>query len=101
MTEQTISVKVLDRQYNIKCDQSEIETLEHAACHLEDSIKALQNNNRLSFADATLMAALNICGQFVASQQHLPMKPPAHSALDDQQMGQLEELHKTVKEALA
>jgi cell division protein ZapA (FtsZ GTPase activity inhibitor) len=63
MNQTIVTLRLFDEEYQIKCDVLEVETLKSAAALLIKKTKNEQKKHSLSQANATLLAALNLCGE--------------------------------------
>jgi cell division protein ZapA (FtsZ GTPase activity inhibitor) len=98
---ETWKVKITDRIYNIKCPEAELETLKAAASFLEESIEATQRESLLSFSDASVVTALNLCGQHIVQYNKLPQKTyTSGNSFSDEYMQKITELNSKIEEAL-
>lgn len=66
MNQEVITLRLLDKAHQIKCDSSQVDTLKSAAILLNKKVKQEQDKHQLSLPDATLLAALNLCGEQIA-----------------------------------
>jgi cell division protein ZapA len=65
-----ITVKILDRDFKIKCPKDKIAELQNAASYLDDKMREIHHNNKLSTIDRiAITAALNIANELILIKQ--------------------------------
>ena len=69
MNQEIITLRLLDKEHQIKCDRTQVETLKSAAILLTQKVKQEQNKHQLSLANATLLTALNLCGEQITNDK--------------------------------
>ena len=61
VTENLISIQILDRKYSIKCPTSEVSELQEAARVVQDNMKQLKRSGSISTTDQlAVVSALNV-----------------------------------------
>ena len=61
MSATTVTVKILDKEYQVSCQPDEIEELHATARHLDGQMRAIREGGRVFGSDRiAVMAALNI-----------------------------------------
>lgn len=93
-----VTVKILDRNYQIKCPADKIHELYNAAKHLDEKIIELRNNDKILSSDSLLaVVALNITHELLVQkkqnitqienmgQQILQLKEQIESALNEEE----------------
>lgn len=69
MNQTVITVRLCNENYKIKCEKSQVETLQAAAELLSSKISSLQESSKLSTSNATLLTALNLCGEQLTQEK--------------------------------
>jgi cell division protein ZapA len=65
-TDHVISIKILDRNYNIKCPKEQAYELQQSADYVEEHMRRLRQNGNISSIENLLaVAALNISHELV------------------------------------
>ncbi len=78
----TVTVRILDKEYCIACPADERANLESAARYLDAKMREIRSSGKVIGADrVAVMAALNISHELLHEQQHLERE---HSATRDQ-----------------
>ena len=68
-TNQGLSVRILEKEYQIACSDDEREDLVKASRHLESKLKEIASQGKIIGSErAAIMAALNISYEMVKSQ---------------------------------
>lgn len=78
MTSQLLKIKLLDRNYSVRCAEQESDTLQQAADFLAKRVSETQAQGNLPFTDAVVVAALNICGELIKLKQNPPSQDNVH-----------------------
>jgi|688.fasta_scaffold329798_2 cell division protein ZapA len=60
-----ISIKLLDREYKIKCPNKNIPDLQEAAQYLDQKLRELSENSNYLNQDRFMITALNIAHEFI------------------------------------
>ena len=69
MSQTKITVRILNKEYQFACDESERTSLLSAADYLDKSMKAIKDKNSTMASDKiALMAALNLSHELIKSQ---------------------------------
>jgi cell division protein ZapA len=91
----TLTLEVFGKNYQIKCDESEVQSWQRAAQYLEDQMKAMRESNNILSSDKIMIAAsLHIANQFLILENKLHQQ--------NQSMQQrLSDLQMKVEDALA
>ena len=72
MGKEQVSITVLDQEYKIKCDSSEIDLLKKSASFLDDKMKEINNEKATITKDkVAVMAALNIVSLYLSQESTL------------------------------
>lgn len=95
MKQTIVTVKLFDQEYKIKCDEKEVDILESAAELLVAKVKHVQDTHKLSIANATLLTALNLCGEQLNQRQE------AINSFSNEQKHTLNLLNQKIATALA
>lgn len=68
----TVSIELLGKNYQIKCEENEIPALQKAAEHLNNTMKKMPPSGKLLAPEKLgIMAALNLASQFLALEQQM------------------------------
>ena len=60
----TVSVRILDKEYQVRCPQSEVDTLTRSAQHLDSQMSMIRDSGKVVGTDRiAVMAALNIASE--------------------------------------
>jgi len=94
MTHQIITIKLLGSEHQIKCAPEKEQTLKAAAVELTKKVKSVQKKSNLSLSEATLLTALNLCGEQIEQNQ-------TANAFSEKQSDLLKSLSQKVNAALA
>tara|TARA_B110000908_G_C10170346_1_gene410513 strand:+ start:71 stop:361 length:291 start_codon:yes stop_codon:yes gene_type:complete len=94
MNQKIITLRLLDKDHQIKCDESQVETLKSAAILLSEKVKQEQNKYQLSLTNATLLAALNLCGE------QIKLKKYTFNTFSQEQKDTLNELNQQITSAI-
>ncbi|MBC8301457.1 MAG: cell division protein ZapA [Pelagibacterales bacterium] len=72
MGKEQVSITVLDQEYKIKCDSSEIDLLKKSASFLDDKMKEIKNDAAAITKDkVAVMAALNVVSLYLNQESTL------------------------------
>tara|TARA_B110000263_G_C14985529_1_gene363531 strand:- start:38 stop:328 length:291 start_codon:yes stop_codon:yes gene_type:complete len=72
MGKEQVSITVLDQEYKIKCDSSEIDLLKKSASFLDDKMKEIKNEAATITKDkVAVMAALNVVSLYLSQESTL------------------------------
>lgn len=63
------SIKIMDKVYQIKCPESEINSLQQAAQYLEEKMRVMRDAGVLSADRIAIITALNIVHQLLTLEQ--------------------------------
>ncbi|GJM07679.1 MAG: hypothetical protein DHS20C10_14130 [marine bacterium B5-7] len=67
---ESITVKLLGKQYTIRCPQEEAEMLQQCAVQLDKQMQAVQQTNKIAGNEQiAIVAALNVVGESLQQQQ--------------------------------
>ena len=78
----TVSVKILDKEYQVACPPEEVDALTASARYLDQQMHVIRDNGKVFGLDRiAVMAALNIANEFLATRQSVDS---VQSAADDQ-----------------
>ncbi len=65
----TVSVKILDKEYQVACPADEVEALTAAARYLDAQMQQIRDSGKVFGLDRiAVMAALNITNEFLANR---------------------------------
>lgn len=93
MSNETVFVKILDKEYQVACPREERQALQQSAQLLDDRMKAIKNSGAvIGLERIAVMAALNL------SHELLQAKLPHASAGNNTEM---QRLHDKVEQALS
>ncbi|MDH5738137.1 MAG: cell division protein ZapA [Gammaproteobacteria bacterium] len=91
---QTLSVNILDKEYNISCPEDEVDALLESAAYLDRKMREIKKHSNLyGLERIAIMAALNIANDYLSESHH------ANSHSDDQTVS-LEHLANKVDHAI-
>ena len=72
MGKEQVSIIVLDQEYKIKCDSSEVDLLKKSASFLDDKMKEIKNEAATITKDkVAVMAALNVVSLYLNQENTL------------------------------
>ena len=72
MGKEQVSITVLDQEYKIKCDSSEVDLLKKSASFLDDKMKEIKNDAAAITKDkVAVMAALNVVSLYLNQESTL------------------------------
>jgi len=72
MGKEQVSIIVLDQEYKIKCDSSEVDLLKKSASFLDDKMKEINNEKATITKDKiAVMAALNVVSLYLSQESTL------------------------------
>ena len=78
----TVSVKILDKEYQVACPPEEVDALTASARYLDQQMHVIRDNGKVFGLDRiAVMAALNIANEFLATRHSADS---VQSAADDQ-----------------
>ncbi|MBH81000.1 MAG: cell division protein ZapA [Gammaproteobacteria bacterium] len=90
----TISVKILDKEYQVACPADEVDALTSSARYLDGQMNEIRESGKVFGLDRiAVMAALNIANEFINSRDSL-------ASSTDQQVGRLTALSERISQAL-
>lgn len=91
----TISVRLLDREYQVKCPSEKVAELQEAANYLDVKMRELSEGSKvLSLDRLTVIVALNIAHEFVS------LKKQKNYYIDNMNK-KIQDLQNKIEEALA
>ncbi len=91
----TISVKILDKDYQVSCPVDEVDALTASARYLDEQMAEIRESGKVIGSDRiAVIAALNIANEFLHNRESL-------EATQDLLGDSLNELTKRVSQALA
>jgi cell division protein ZapA len=68
----TVSVKILDKEYQVSCQQDEVEALAASARYLDQQMRQIRESGKVFGLDRiAVMAALNISNELLQNRQTL------------------------------
>ncbi len=68
----TVSVKILDKEYQVSCPPEEVDALSRSARYLDEQMRSIRESGKIFGLDRiAVMAALNIANEFINSSQSL------------------------------
>ena len=68
-TAQTVTVRILDKDYQVACPAEEVEALTASARYLDQQMQQIRNSGKVLGIDRiAVMAALNIANDYLANQ---------------------------------
>ena len=86
MAVEPLTVQILDRDYRLSCEPSERDALLSAVAHVDEQMRAIRDQGRVSGAERiAVLAALNIAGALLSrgpvaplpsSSKTTPVQPP-------------------------
>ncbi len=66
-SENIITIKILDREYNIKCPAHEAQDLQSAAQLLDEQMRKIRSGGNINSTDrVAVVAALNVCNELMS-----------------------------------
>lgn len=85
----TVSVSILDQEYQVNCDASEVAALQQSASYLDQKMREMKENSNVFGLDRlAVMAALNLTNDLLAQSEKA-------SELDSKQSKIVDELSET------
>ncbi|MFP6834594.1 MAG: cell division protein ZapA [Pseudomonadales bacterium] len=90
MSEQatTVTVKILDKEYQVSCPPDEVDALTVSARHLDEKMHDIRESGKVFGLDRiAVMAALNIANEFINNRE----SPSVSAGLDDEKVSALAE----------
>jgi len=68
----TVSVKILDKEYQVSCQQEEVEALSASARYLDQQMRQIRETGKVFGLDRiAVMAALNLTNELLQNRQTL------------------------------
>lgn len=68
----TISVRILDKEYQVACPEDEVDALTHSARFLDGQMQEIRESGKVFGLDRiAVMAALNLANELINSQDSL------------------------------
>ena len=68
-TAQTVTVRILDKDYQVACPPEEVEALTSSARYLDQQMQGIRNSGKVLGIDRiAVMAALNIANDYLKNQ---------------------------------
>ena len=74
MSEQatTVTVKILDKEYQVSCPADEVDALTTSARYLDENMRKIRESGKVFGLDRiAVMAALNIANEYINNRQSL------------------------------
>jgi cell division protein ZapA len=74
VTEQatTVTVKILDKEYQVSCPADEVDALTTSARHLDEHMRTIRESGKVFGLDRiAVMAALNIANEYINNRESL------------------------------
>ena len=66
----TITIKLLDRDFKVKCPQDQVNDLQKSARYLDGKMREIRETGDISSIDRTaVIAALNITNEYITQRQ--------------------------------
>lgn len=91
----TVSVRLMDREYQVKCPPEKVAELQEAACYLDVKMRELSEGSKiLSLDRLVVIVALNIAHEFVS------LKKQKNYYIDNMNK-KIQDLQNKIEEALA
>lgn len=91
----TVSLRILDKEYQVACPPEERYNLEEAARHLDATMRDIRNRGKvIGLERIAVMAALNISHEMLISKRQ-------QQQLAGEQQQQINELNQRLDQALA
>ena len=96
MSEETvgISIEIMDKIYQVKCPEEEVNSLQRAAQYLEEKMRVMRQAGTLSVERIAIITALNIVHQLLMTEQH---KNQHFQSINQR----LQDLHLKIDQAIA
>ena len=89
----TVSVSILDKEYQVACAANEVAALQRSAHYLDEKMREMKANSNVFGLDRlAVMAALNITNELLAKEES--------AALADSQGQEIAKLNSKMDEAL-
>lgn len=77
----TISVRILDKEYQVACPADEVDALTSSARYLDRQMNEIRDSGKVFGVDRiAVMAALNIANEFIDSRESLASTEGAQNA---------------------
>jgi len=68
----TVSVKILDKEYQVSCPQEEVDALSASARYLDQQMRQIRETGKVFGLDRiAVMAALNLANELLQNRQQL------------------------------
>ena len=91
MNQEQITISVMDQEYKIKCNTSEIDLLQKSAAYLDIKMSEIKKNApSMSKDKVAVMAALNIVSTFLKQEDDLKEFANISDEINDLQQSLLE-----------
>ncbi len=95
MDENTFSVRIMDRDYKVKCPSEKVNELKAAANHLDGKMREIQNSGKVIGAErVAVITALNITHELLAQKRQ-------NTSYVDEMSDSIKSLQSKVNAALA
>ena len=66
----TLTVKILDKEYQVSCEPDEIQALQQSANYVDDKMRKIKETSTVLGLDrVAVMAALNIANDYITQSQ--------------------------------
>lgn len=90
-----VVIKLMDREYQVKCPPEKLADLQEAACYLDSKMRQAQDQGKtLSIDKIIMIAALNITNELVS------LKRQKNSFIDNMSL-RIQEIQNKIDQALA
>ena len=87
----TTSIEMMGKVYQIKCNDTEVEHLQHAAKFLEAKMSLLHSAGMLNVEKIAVITALNIANQYLTLLSNYEQEKMAHLHSINQRLLQLDD----------
>ena len=68
----TVTVKILDKEYQVSCPADEVDALTRSARYLDDQMRSIRESGKVFGLDRiAVMAALNIANEYISNRDSL------------------------------
>jgi cell division protein ZapA len=68
----TVTVKILDKEYQVSCPEDEVDALTSSARYLDENMRTIRDTGKVFGLDRiAVMAALNITNEYINNRESL------------------------------
>lgn len=89
----TVRVSILDKEYQVSCEASEVAALQRSANYLDEKMREMkENSNVIGLDRLAVMAALNLTNDLLAQSEQTSQLNTKQSEIEDQLRNQTAEI---------